>query len=173
MHDTFLNERIYNALMKICSENKILKFNKISLTVNTDSHISAQSLREFFNQRNNQFLDDWTEIIVEKQNIGKLNAIINSVEGEYLTQDIYATEPENQRTFTLQELSRFDGKNGNPAYVAVDGTVYDVTDNPAWLTGTHFGLQAGKDLSREFASFHAGQPILNGVTVVGRLVGNE
>lgn len=84
MHDTFLNERIYNALMKICYENKILKFNKISLTVNTDSHISAQSLHEFFRERNNQFLDERTEIIVEKQNVGKLNAIINSVEGESL-----------------------------------------------------------------------------------------
>lgn len=55
----------------------------------------------------------------------------------------------------------------------MDGIVYDVTDHPAWLSGTHFGLQAGKDLSRENASCHPGQMILSGVPVVGRLVEDE
>lgn len=75
----------------------------------------------------------------------------------------------NQATFTLQELSRFDGKGGNPAYVAVNGTVYDVTNNAAWAAASHFGLTAGKDLTNEFASCHAGQPILNKLKVVGKL----
>ena len=37
-----------------------------------------------------------------------------------------------QRTFTIEELAKFDGKNGRPAYVAVNGMVYDVTNNRAW-----------------------------------------
>lgn len=74
-----------------------------------------------------------------------------------------------QTTFTLQELSRYDGKDGNPAYVAVNGTVYDVTNNAAWAAATHFGLTAGKDLTNEFASCHAGQPILSKLKAVGRL----
>ena len=52
-----------------------------------------------------------------------------------------------QPKFTLQELSKYDGKDGNPAYVAVNGTVYDVTNNAAWAAATHFGLKAGKDLT--------------------------
>jgi len=76
----------------------------------------------------------------------------------------------NQKTFTLQELSGFDGKGGNPAYVAVNGIVYDVTNNAAWAAATHFGLTAGKDLTNKFASCHAGQPILNKLKVVGKLV---
>lgn len=79
------------------------------------------------------------------------------------------TAPENQTTFTLQELSRYDGKGGNPAYVAVNGIVYDVTNNAAWAAATHFGLTAGKDLTNEFASCHAGQPILSKLKAVGRL----
>lgn len=80
---------------------------------------------------------------------------------------------ENQTTLTLQELSRFDGKNGNPAYVAVNGTVYDVTNNAAWAAATHFGLTAGRDLTNAFASCHPGQPILNKLRTVGKLVQNE
>ena len=82
MHDTFLNERIYEALLTLCQENKILKLNKVNLAVNIDSHISENSLREHFNERNNNLLGYFTEIIVEKQDVGKLNAVIKSIEGE-------------------------------------------------------------------------------------------
>lgn len=78
--------------------------------------------------------------------------------------------PQNQRELTLQGLAKFNGKDGNPAYVAVNGTVYDVTNNAAWAAASHFGLTAGKDLTNEFASCHAGQPILSKLKVVGKLV---
>ncbi|MFC7442969.1 cytochrome b5 domain-containing protein [Laceyella putida] len=75
------------------------------------------------------------------------------------------------RTITREQLSKFNGKNGYPAYVAVGNTVYDVTNNAAWSAATHFGLTAGKDLTQEFASCHAGQQwILNTLKPVGRLV---
>ncbi|MBM7647456.1 putative heme/steroid binding protein [Bacillus ectoiniformans] len=76
----------------------------------------------------------------------------------------------NQRVFTIEELATYNGKNGKPAYVAVNGTVYDVTNNRAWAAATHFGLTAGKDYTAEFASCHAGQQsILATLPVVGRL----
>lgn len=82
MHDTFLNERIYEALLELCQKNKILKLNKVNIVVNMDSHISENSLREHFGERNNKIFGKWTEIIVEKQDVGKLNAVIKSIEGE-------------------------------------------------------------------------------------------
>lgn len=78
----------------------------------------------------------------------------------------------NQNTFTRAQLAQFTGLNGKPAYVAVNGIVYDVTNNAAWSAASHFGLTAGKDLTQEFASCHAGQQwILSTLKPVGRLVG--
>lgn len=76
---------------------------------------------------------------------------------------------QNKRDLMLQELAKFNGKDGNPAYVAVYGTIYDVTNNAAWAAASHFGLTAGKDLTSEFASCHAGQTILSKLKVVGKL----
>lgn len=77
---------------------------------------------------------------------------------------------QNPRTFTIEELANYDGKNGRPAYVAVNGIVYDVTNNSAWAAATHFSLTAGKDYTQEFASCHVGQQsILATLPVVGRL----
>lgn len=73
------------------------------------------------------------------------------------------------RSFTSDELALYNGKNGNPAYVAVNGVVYDVTNNPAWAAATHFGLNAGNDVTNEFASCHAGENILSKLPVVGKL----
>lgn len=59
------------------------------------------------------------------------------------------------RAFTLGELAQYNGSNGKPAYVAVNGIVYDVSNVPPWGGGTHFGLQAGKDLTDEFQNCHS------------------
>jgi len=54
------------------------------------------------------------------------------------------------KEFTLEELKKFDGRNGNPAYVAFKGVVYDVTESAMWGDGDHEGMhQAGADLTSE------------------------
>ena len=86
MHDTFLTERIYETLLKLCQENKLIKLYIVNLAVNTDSHISENSLRELFSERNNNLFGEWTEIIIEKQDVGKLNAVIKSIKGESINE---------------------------------------------------------------------------------------
>ncbi len=73
------------------------------------------------------------------------------------------------KLFTRSELSKYDGMNGNPAYVAINGVVYDVTNNAAWAAASHFGLSAGRDLTGAHTSCHANQDVLSKLKVVGRL----
>lgn len=73
------------------------------------------------------------------------------------------------QTFTLSDLKKFDGQNGNKAYVAIDGTVYDVTGVPQWANGQHNGLQAGNDLSDAINSSPHGKAILSKLNIVGTL----
>ncbi len=85
----------------------------------------------------------------------------------YSKNNIEPVTQNDPRVFTPEELSTYTGKNGNPAYVAVNGVVYDMTNVAAWGGATHFGLTPGKDLSGVFASCHDGQPILSTLPVVG------
>lgn len=72
---------------------------------------------------------------------------------------------------TLDELKQYDGKNGNPAYVAVDGVIYDVSNLPKWKNGEHNGYSAGNDLTDVIKNKSPhGVKKLEGVPVVGKLV---
>ena len=74
------------------------------------------------------------------------------------------------KEFTKEELAKYDGKNGNPAYVAVDGKVYDVSMVPEWKNGTHQGrFQAGRDLSKEILLSPHGKDQLKMVPMIGIL----
>ncbi len=74
-----------------------------------------------------------------------------------------------QKIFTKEELKKYDGQNGNPAYVAINGTVYDVTNVPQWNGGAHHGLTAGQDLTKEIANAPHGISVLANLPVVGKL----
>lgn len=80
-------------------------------------------------------------------------------------------EPAEQIELTLEELAEFDGQDGQPAYVAVDGIIYDVSDSSFWSGGGHNGFQAGRDLTQEIKedSPH-GVANLERVPAIGRLV---
>lgn len=83
------------------------------------------------------------------------------------------TSPDPQGTelvLTLEELAQYDGKNGNPAYVAVDGVIYDMTDSAPWKDGEHNGFSAGQDLTDAIKNVSPhGVSKLTNVPVVGRL----
>ncbi len=68
-----------------------------------------------------------------------------------------------------QELAQFDGKDGRPAFVAVNNIIYDMSDFPFWAEGMHFGILAGTDATEDFRTCHS-HTILERLIPVGRLV---
>ena len=71
---------------------------------------------------------------------------------------------------TERELAKNDGRDGRPAYVAVNGTIYDVTTSPLWSGGNHQGSHhAGHDLTEELKSAPHVRMVVERFPVVGRL----
>ncbi len=81
------------------------------------------------------------------------------------------------RTFTAEELKKYNGKGGMPAYAAVDGIVYDLTKSKFWKNGQHMMLHsAGADLSSAMHSkapkaIHKDGKIMEKMPKVGMLAG--
>jgi predicted heme/steroid binding protein len=73
----------------------------------------------------------------------------------------------DQPSFTLAELKKYNGQNGNPAYVAVNGLVYDLSS--IFIGGYHQGFSAGQDLTAEFNNQHDSS-FLNSFKIVGKLI---
>lgn len=73
------------------------------------------------------------------------------------------------KEFTLEELAKYDGKEGRKAYIAVDGIVYDVSDSKRWKNGNHNGFSAGKDLSEFIKKSPHGKKVLERLKKVGTL----
>ncbi|MBI4297358.1 MAG: cytochrome B5 [Chloroflexi bacterium] len=68
-------------------------------------------------------------------------------------------------------MARFDGKDGRLAYVAYEGTVYDVSSSALWEGGEHQGDHlAGRDLTADMKGAPHDVDTLQGFPVVGKLV---
>lgn len=82
----------------------------------------------------------------------------------FYTPKIDTTTQSEKQVFTKETLSTFNGQNGQPAYVAIDGIVYDFSS--LFGTGTHGGYTPGSDLTSQFHSEH-GNKNLKKYPVVG------
>ncbi len=78
------------------------------------------------------------------------------------------------RQFTKEELARYDGKEGRPAYIACNGKVYDVSKSFLWQKGNHQVLhRAGADLTKALKQAPHGKDLLERFPVVGTLESNQ
>jgi predicted heme/steroid binding protein len=74
------------------------------------------------------------------------------------------------RKFTIEDLKKYDGKNGRPAYIAFNGKVYDVTNSVLWGDGEHFSLhKAGEDTSDGISNAPHGDEKLEAIILIGEL----
>lgn len=77
-----------------------------------------------------------------------------------------STTNSTTKTFTLTQLAKYNGQNGNPAYVAVSGKVYDLSS--VFQNGAHYSHYAGTELTNAFLSYHASR-VLEKYPVVGTM----
>jgi len=69
-----------------------------------------------------------------------------------------------------ETLAKNDGKEGRPAFVAVEGKVYEVTGNRLWKNGVHMNRhQAGMDLTEAIAASPYGKDVLAKIQEKGAL----
>lgn len=71
---------------------------------------------------------------------------------------------------TREELARYDGLDGRPAYAAVNGRIYDFTGSKLWPAGNHMKQhQAGQDLTEALLKAPHIRAVVERFPVVGRL----
>jgi Zn finger protein HypA/HybF involved in hydrogenase expression len=84
MHDTFLLKRISESLSDLIEKNRIDRVIKLQITTSKNSHIHKDNLYEQLLLDHNGVVGQWTEIIIDRQDIESLTAVIESIEGENL-----------------------------------------------------------------------------------------
>lgn len=73
-----------------------------------------------------------------------------------------------------EELKKYNGENGNPAYIAYNGKVYDVTESRLWKNGKHMGRhKAGEDLTAFISMAPHDERVLDKVKYVCDLEDDE
>ncbi len=77
---------------------------------------------------------------------------------------------DKMKTFTEEELAEYDGREGNPVYVAHGGKVYDVSESGMWKGGRHMNRHnAGADLSADIQAAPHEPVVLERYPQVGTL----
>ena len=78
------------------------------------------------------------------------------------------------KEFSKEELARYNGKDGRPAYAAYKGKVYDLSGSFLWNDGSHQVLHnAGVDLTNAMEQAPHGEDILEKFPLVGTLLGAD
>jgi len=71
---------------------------------------------------------------------------------------------------TREELAGFDGREGRPAYVAINGRIYDFTGSKLWAAGNHMQQhQAGQDLTEALLKAPHVRAVVERFPVVGQI----
>lgn len=82
MHDSLLFEKTYQTVRELCENNAIKKVNEIKMAVSLDSHVNGPHILSHFIERDNALFGGWTTVVVEKRDIEKLTAVVQSIDGE-------------------------------------------------------------------------------------------
>lgn len=95
-----------------------------------------------------------------------LNLLLQKEESVKISDSVSVSE---LPTFTLEELAKYNGENGQKAYVAYKGSVYDITEHSEWNNGKHNGNTAGTDLTDAIKKSPHGDSKFNSLEIVGTI----
>ena len=159
MEDYELHRFIYDYIKEICHYSQMQVF------------ATSLNQKNYYQQQIDEVINELIHFINESTNDALLS-ICQSGRSEQRENEEAEIEHQKEglREFTLEELAEYNGRNKKPAYVVVDGMVYDVSEVMRWAGGNHFGLHAGKDLTDSFKTCHGGAvQRLQKLPVVGTL----
>lgn len=75
-----------------------------------------------------------------------------SASDRFAPKEAFKLDPPKDTPISVEELAKADGVHSNKLYVAIKGTVFDVTRNTAsYGPGKGYHIFAGKDASRALA----------------------
>ncbi len=101
-------------------------------------------------------------------------AVVTFIIGPKLKKRMLGAVSEGIQRLTPDELQQFDGKEGRPAYVVVQGKIYDLSGSRLWKGGTHVRKHlAGADLTDALKKAPHGSEKLSDFPVVGEIVEGE
>ncbi len=101
-------------------------------------------------------------------------AVVTFVIGPKLRKRSSQPSPEKKTRFTLEELSRFDGSEKRPTYIAYKGKIYDVSASKLWVEGNHVRKHlAGNDLTEALRTAPHNEDKILGMPLVGELITSE
>jgi predicted heme/steroid binding protein/uncharacterized membrane protein len=84
--------------------------------------------------------------------------------------DKFSGKESLMKEYSVEELAEYNGENGNPAYVAYRGDVYDVSNSKLWRNGMHMKRHhAGRDLTTDIQAAPHEPDILNRYPKIGTL----
>lgn len=99
----------------------------------------------------------------------KIEDIFKEFQSDYIRE-----ETTDMLILTKEELANFNGKNGNLAYVAVNGVIYDVTNEDIFKKSPHNSVKLGTDITKEFKECHnADESVLAKLPIVGNVIYNR
>lgn len=98
-------------------------------------------------------------------------AIVTFLIGPKLRKKIVQLPLEKKKEYTADELSRFDGTEKKPAYIAYKGKIYDVSSSRLWVEGNHVRKHlAGNDLTEALSTAPHGEEKILKMPLVGDLI---
>ena len=139
--------------------------------------ISNLSVLELFNGTNLRLGSDITEefktyyrgdkeLLKGAKEVAILHDFNESQRGKHIER--------NLKELTLKELSKYNGENGKPAYIAVNGIIYDVTNEAIFKKSPHNSVKLGTDITKYFKGCHnADEGVLAKFPIVGTVIYNK